>query len=175
MSNFDPAEVIVEDTVVPVDTDEQVRVDSVNDSEATDDRLVSVHYVYTLLISFIYTISVLQDLPDWHRCDDSTSSFVPTSTPTSPGVLDEFPRPRKKRKARDEVDEALVQLSKSAVQRRQLKEKREAEKQAVVRNLEINYGLEVAETLNRLTVRQRALAKLKIQQLLFEIEFPSDA
>ena len=67
------------------------------------------------------------------------------------------------------MDDTLLLLSKAALERRLLKDRREVEKP---RNPETNYGLEVAETLNRFTLRQRSLAKLRIQQILFEIEFP---
>ena len=60
------------------------------------------------------------------------------------------------------------------IERRSQKEKREAENSA--RKIpEYNYGMEVAETLSRLAMRSRAFAKIKIQQLLLEIEFATDA
>ena len=37
--------------------------------------------------------------------------------------------------------------------------------------MDINFGLEVAGRLKRLTPRQNAIAKLQIQQVLFNIEF----
>ena len=72
----------------------------------------------------------------------------------------------------NEVDNALL-LSKTAKERHLTWRKREAEKNTT-RNPETNYGLEIAETLNRFTSQQKALAKFKIQQVLLEIEFPSE-
>ena len=127
-------------------------------------------------MTYAHTRSASQDLLEWD--DDASTLATPASSSASVSAspvqsprLNELP-PAKKRKTRDEVDEALIQLSKSTIERRKQKEKKEAEKQA--RNPEINYGLDVAETLNRFTPRQRALVKLKIQQLLFETEFPSE-
>ena len=103
----------------------------------------------------------------------SSSSISPMSSSASSPRMNNHP-PAKKRKQRDEVDEALVQLSKSAADRQKMRERREVEKLSATRNPEVNYSLEVAETLNRFNPRQRALAKFKIQKLLFEIEFPDD-
>ena len=104
---------------------------------------------------------------------DQSPTTSSLSRPTSPATFG--PPVKRKRKAwSNDVDEALLLLSKTTLERRLLKDKREAEKQAVPRIPETNYGLEVAETINRLTPRQRSLAKLRIQQVLFEIEFPNE-
>lgn len=66
------------------------------------------------------------------------------------------------------VDDAIIQLSKSTIERRAMRDKREAEKSLP----ELNYGMEVAKTLSVLSPRKRALAKVKMQQLLYEIKFP---
>ena len=72
------------------------------------------------------------------------------------------------------MNEAVLQLSKSFVEQQMQKERREADKCSKVRrNPEGKYGMEVAQTLNRFNPHQNALAKMKIQQLLFEIEFPN--
>ena len=76
-----------------------------------------------------------------------------------------------KEKGKNEVDDALLALARNAQERRLMRERKEAEK----RNPETNYGLEIAETLNRFTPYQKALAKLKIQQVLLEIEFPNSS
>ena len=49
-----------------------------------------------------------------------------------------------------------------------MRDKREAEKSLP----ELNYGMEVAKTLSVLSPRKGALAKVKMQQLLYEIKFP---
>ena len=99
------------------------------------------------------------------------------STPISPKTSrSDSPCPRKRQRAqagsRSEVDDALLLLSRTALERRLLREKKKAEKEAAPKNPEINYGMEIAETLNRFTPRQKAVAKLRIRQVLFEVEFP---
>ena len=112
--------------------------------------------------------SQLQDVP---ICDQSVPPATANlSRPNFPATF-EPPIKRKRKGSSSDVDDALLLLSKAALERRLMKDRREAEKP---RNPETNYGLEVAETLNRFTLRQRSLAKLRIQQVLFEIEFPSD-
>ena len=96
-----------------------------------------------------------------------------SSRAASPATF-EAPLKRKQKSTASDVDDALIMLSKTAVERRKRKDKREAEKQAMPRNPETNYGLEIAKTLNRFTPQQKSLAKLRIQQVLFEIEFPQD-
>ena len=107
-----------------------------------------------------------QDVP---ICDQSVPPATANSSrPDSPATFE--PSIKRKRKgSSSDVDDTLLLLSKAALERRLLKDRREVEKP---RNPETNYGLEVAETLNRFTPRQRSLAKLRIQQILFEIEFP---
>ena len=107
------------------------------------------------------------------QLQDQSSATTPSSRPSTPTTYEPISKRRRKTTSND-VDDALLLLSKTALERRLLKDKKEAEKQALPRNPETNYGLEVAETLNRFTPRQRSLAKLRIQQILFEIEFPSD-
>lgn len=166
MSNYEPPESVVE-TEVDV---------QLNDSE-TDDRLVRTHtytnvYTYYYCYSNCYVQDQLQDVP---RCDQPVSpSTAISSRPASPATFEPpMKRKRKRKGSSNDVDDALLLLLKTALERRLLKDKREAEKQAVPQNPETNYGLEVAETLNRFTPRQRSLAKLRIQQVLFEIEFPN--
>ena len=101
----------------------------------------------------------------------------PVLTPSgsaSPAGPSELPPKRKRKGSNNEVDNALLLLSRTAIERNLTRGKREAEKNATPRNPETNYGLEIAETLNRFTPRQKALAKFRIQQVLLEIEFPSE-
>lgn len=93
---------------------------------------------------------------------------------TAPGPLEPSPK-RRRRGSNNEVDDALLLLSRSAIERQIMQDKKEAEKNAPPPNPETNYGLEIAETLHRFTPRQRALAKLRIQQVLLEVEFPDEA
>ena len=97
------------------------------------------------------------------------TSPAPSYISASPGPS-ELP-PKRQRKEKNEIDDALLALTRNAQERRLMRERKEAEK----RNPETHYGLEIAETLNRFTPYQKALAKLKIQQVLLEIEFPNSS
>ena len=55
----------------------------------------------------------------------------------------------------------------------ELKE-RGRERQSQKEDMDVNFGLEVAGRLKRLKNRQNALAKLKIQQVLFNREFQGE-
>ena len=127
---------------------------------------------YTKIVILYYCYSCVQDqAQDGPSICEPSAATASSSRPASPA---ELPSKRKRKDRSNDVDDALLLLSKTTLERRLSKDKREAEKQAVPRNPETNYGLEVAETLNRFTTRQRSLAKLRIQQVLFEIEFPND-
>lgn len=106
---------------------------------------------------------------------DGPDLSTPTSTPTPTPTLLCTPEPpqRRKHSSTKDVDDAIIQLSKSVVERRNKKERREPENDET-RNPEYHYAIKVAKTLSRLTSRNRSLAKMKIQQMLFELEFPAD-
>ena len=73
-----------------------------------------------------------------------------------------------KRKKRNDCWWCSHSIVKSTIKRRAMRDKREAEKSLP----ELNYEMEVAKTLSALPPWKRALAKVNIQQLLYEIEFP---
>lgn len=74
-------------------------------------------------------------------------------------------QPRKKKSKADEVDELLVKSLHSLQENK--KSTRDLDEEG-------HYGEQIAATLRRFTVRQKALAKMKIQELLFNIEFDSE-
>ena len=82
--------------------------------------------------------------------------FPTTSTPD---------QPRKKRKVTksDEVDDYILRSLKDI-------EEKQAQRQDDEDEL---YGRQVAATIRRFTNREKALAKLRIQQVLLDIEFPA--
>ena len=82
------------------------------------------------------------DLPASPATTSSRAAFPATFEP---------PLKQKRKASGSDIDNALIMLSRTALERRLLKDKREAENQAVPRNHETNYGLEVAETLYRFT------------------------
>ena len=89
----------------------------------------------------------------------SDSSSLDCSSPSTPS-----PPPSKKRKSirgGDSVDESVL---------KRLINSQERQKQ----DEDQMFGLQVAATLRRLTNRQKADAKLRIQQVLLEVEFPND-
>ena len=83
------------------------------------------------------------------------------------------------------MDKAIFQLSEDTRERRNRRdaererkdderERRDAERENRKKTpAEAHYGLQVAETLDRFTPQQKVQAKLRIQQILMEIEFPS--
>ena len=88
----------------------------------------------------------------------SDSSSLDYSSPSTPS-----PPPSKKRKSirGDSIDDSILKRLIN-VQERQKQDEDQL------------FGLQVAATLRRLTNRQKADAKLKIQQVLLEVEFPND-
>ena len=89
------------------------------------------------------------------------SSAPSTSTPHQPA---------KKRKINkgDEIDEAILRSLKD------IKE-RYSEQQQEIETEEALFGRQVAAVLHRLAPRQKAVAKLRIQQILTDAEFPDKA
>ena len=68
---------------------------------------------------------------------------------------------------RDEesLDQALLQDILDSLERR-------AKTAETPKNPEIHFGLDIAERLNCLNPRQKAVAKLRIQRVMLEVEFP---
>lgn len=66
------------------------------------------------------------------------------------------------------MDEMIVRTLRGIEERRQEKRTQQVEDEAEL------FGRLVASTLRRLSARQQAMAKLKIQQLLIDIEFPDE-
>ena len=77
--------------------------------------------------------------------------------------------PLKKRRSTidDNIDEMLITSIKNLRERQQDKQKRQLDE-------ETHFGLQVAETLRRFSSKQKALAKLQIDQVLFNVEFPPE-
>ena len=82
------------------------------------------------------------------------------------------PRPqplnqKRRRMTRDEesLDQALLQDILDSHERR-------AKTAEIPKNPEIHFGLDIAERLNCLNPRQKAVAKLRIQRVMLEVEFP---
>ena len=73
--------------------------------------------------------------------------------------------PKKRRIRADEVDELLV---------KSLNSLQEKKAKTVTIDEEGHFGKQVAASLRRYTPRQRAIAKLRIQQVLTEVEFPPE-
>jgi len=124
---------------------------------------------YSLILNSVQDLDPPnQDLSQPMSPASETSSKSASPEPTEP------PPKRKRKGGNNEADDALLLLSRSALERRSVRDKKKPEKQVTPRNTETNYGLEIAETLNRFTLRQRALAKFRIQQVLLEVEFPDE-
>lgn len=79
-------------------------------------------------------------------------------------VLTKHPRPRREQTKDEEVEDALLKTLRGV-----------QEKQQASTNPNHHFGLEVAERLQQLTPHQAALAKVKIQQIMLECEFPPES
>ena len=79
--------------------------------------------------------------------------------------------PLSKRRREEDIDSTIL---KSLLESREKRDLREKAKEMGKRNPNVYYGLEIAETLSKFISRQRAMAKAKIHQVLFEIEFPQE-
>lgn len=99
---------------------------------------------------------------DLSACSSAGSSnSITTCTP--------FSKKRKRGKDSD-VDEAIIRSLKQLEERR---EKKTQQKYDILDEEDL-FGRQVSSVLRRLPDRQRALAKIKVQQLLFDIEFSED-
>lgn len=54
------------------------------------------------------------------------------------------------------------------------KKKERKELEAAEKNSDMSFGRHVGERLSKMTPYQKAIAQVKIQQVLLEVEFPSD-
>ena len=114
------------------------------------------HFIHPL-----YTCSVAverAETPMLLANKDCSQSFLETQPEQQP--------PLKKRSSTiDDNDEMLITSIKNLRERQQDKQKGQLDE-------ETHFGLQVAETLRRFNSKQRALAKLQIDQVLFNVEFP---
>ena len=82
--------------------------------------------------------------------------------------LPDTPQSKKPCRRMDECDKLLVQSLKDI-------QERSHQRQAQRDDMDTNFCLEVAGRLKRLAPKENAFVKLKIQQLLFEVEFANNA
>lgn len=101
--------------------------------------------------------------------ESSSENFSTSFAASSSSSCTPSPKNSRKRKISksDEVDELLIRSLSTLQDRAVQKETKETD-------AEYLYGQMVCATLQRFNPRQRAAAKLRIQQLLNEIEFPPD-
>ena len=79
-----------------------------------------------------------------------------------------YRRKKKKISKDDEIGECIMQSLKSIEEnRRALAQNQEEDEDQL-------FGRHIAVTLCRLTSRQKAMAKLRIQQVLIDVEFPEE-
>lgn len=115
MSNYEPTE-----GAVDAEVDVQL-----NDSE-TDDRLVHTHTLTQRLILYIFYCysNIMQDVAG----HDLPASPATTSSRAAFPATFEPPLKQKRKANGSDIDDALIMLSRTALERRLLKDKREAEK-----------------------------------------------
>ena len=119
---------------------------------------------------------MLKEQTDMSTLDDETHMSeqsklpAPTNSSTAPPPSLTAPPQRKKAKvdAEAEVDKMLIkslqEIQDKACERRSQKDD----------NMDLNFALEIAGRLRRLSPQQNAYVKLQIQQLLFSVEFSQD-
>ena len=113
--------------------------------------------------------SSLSSAPPPSSTPDNTSNAT-SPVPQSAAVKNVMtPSSRNPRKRKD-VDELIVESLKSIRERREEKRGRTEEPLDEAGH----FGHQVAATLRRFTNRQKAIAKLQIQQVLVSVEFPPD-
>lgn len=83
-------------------------------------------------------------------------------------------QPAKKRCTREEkMDDAIFQCISDTRERQASRDKAVAMKEGAD-NPDVHYGLEIAETMKTFSPHQKALAKLKIRQVLFDVQFQTE-
>ena len=92
-----------------------------------------------------------------------------TGSMTSSSSVQPVSKKRKTSRGGDDVDDIIIKSLKGIEERRQEKRSWQVEDEAEL------FGCLVASTLRRLSGRQQASARLKIQQLLMDIEFPDES
>ena len=138
MSNYEPPQ--------SVETEVDMQL---HDSES-DDRLVRTHtqWLHILHIYTYYYYSYVQDqLQDVPRCDRPVSPATATSSRAASPATFEPPMKWKRKGSSNDVDDALLLLSKTALERRLLKDKRDAEKQLCPKILKLTMASKLPKPL----------------------------
>ena len=104
---------------------------------------------------------ILSSAIEDHSSEEQQRSSSSCEMPVTPHI-----KPGKKRRRGSEVDDVILENL------RQLQERREIRAQQR-QNLdeEDNFACQIAAVLRRLPIQKRSLAKIKIQQALYEFEF----
>ena len=100
------------------------------------------------------------------RSENFSISVPPSPSPNQAVEQDDFipPAPKKRKQAaRNDIDDVLI---------RHLQEKSDARKQRQQETEDDHFGRHVAGVLKRLPNRMKAVARLQIEQVLMEVEFP---
>lgn len=124
------------------------------------EKKIMLSYMYSsLYCTYCFIVSILQS--------QSSSS---TSVPTSPFCTEEdqcVQPASKKRKSspHNDVDNLLI---------RHLQDKAQARKTRQQQDEDDHFGHHVAGVIKRLPYRMKALARLRIEQVLMEVEFPPE-
>ena len=102
--------------------------------------------------------------------DESTShTYNVSRSSSSASKCSIIPPPLQKKKRKEyALDEVLAESLKAFCKKRSAKE------QAVPSGFAYHFGMEIVWCLDKVTPRQRALAQLRIQHVLYEIEFPPE-
>ena len=140
---------------------------------------ITVFLWYIMIVYFLFLCSMVAADVDPSVCDTPAAVGRSTSNVTpSPSTSSRPPRPsprelqhrKRPRSSQDEdIDTAIIE---GFCESRERWEKRVKDK--TEQNPDMHFGRDVGERLYRMTPRQKALAKVRIQQVLLEVEFPSE-
>ena len=83
-------------------------------------------------------------------------------------------QPTKKRSRKEDIEDVLLQCFKESRERQIARAKEKEAEKLDQKNPEYHYGMEIARTLNEMPPREKAIAKLKIIQVITDIQFPPD-
>ncbi len=102
-------------------------------------------------------------------CSTVVNSEVVESTPvrSSSSISSMRGQRRRPRDESDSIDLAIFEELRDSRKRREMRAETES-------NAAMSFGRHVGERLNKMTPHLRAMAEVKIQQVLLDIEFPPD-
>ena len=120
---------------------------------------ISNNYLYLIQYNILIIIIIII----CYSTSRSNNSIIVSPSPPQLDDDDSSQPPVKKKRSCDEFDDALI---------RHLQEKAEARKKRQEETEDDHFSRHVAGVLKRLPSRAKAIARLRIEQVLLDVEFP---